>query len=317
MALTLTGLNIDVHTAGSPSRLVHDLTLRVDQGTTTAIVGESGSGKSITALSMMGLLTSWNTASSFTLDGILRLAEDEADLDLATATERDYDQIRGSRLSMIFQDPWTALNPITAIGRQLMESIRAHDRMSSADARLRGLELLEHVGIPEPEVKFRGYPHQLSGGQLQRIMIAMALSGRPQFLIADEPTTALDVTVQRGILQLLDRLRSDGMGIVLITHDLSVVASHSDRIIVMFDGRVLETGASRDVIFSPRHPYTHLLVSSVPTMDVEPGSHLITKDDVLSGGSGRFDPDQRERDEMRQVGEDHFVSSLFVADEHG
>lgn len=318
MAITVTDLNIGILKDRQTTRLVKDLSFAVDEGETLAIVGESGSGKSITALSLMGLLTSWNAASSFVLSGTMRLSgESEQVFDLASATERDYDRIRGSYLSMIFQNPWTALNPITSIGNQLVESISAHNPIVASVAQTRAIELMERVGIPQPAAKFHNYPHQLSGGQLQRIMIAMALSGHPRFLIADEPTTALDVTVQRGILRLLDDLRRDGMGIILITHDLSVVAAHSDRIAVMYDGLIVEYGASREVIFNPRHPYTHLLVSSVPTLDVEPGSRLVTKADVLSGRApgfdgGRFDPEQSELAELTQVSENHFVSSVFV-----
>ena len=318
MTIRLRNLHIGVHSANGVQPLVTDVSFHVDEGETLAIVGESGSGKSITALSLMGLLTAWNARSDFQVTGTLGLGRSAGDeIDLGTATDRDLDPVRARHLSIIFQDPWTALNPITSVGRQLVESIRAAGGPSPQGTWQRALELMHRVGIRDPEAKIGHYPHQLSGGQLQRVMIAMALAGQPRFLIADEPTTALDVTVQKGILSLLDGLRTDGMGIVLITHDLSVVAAHSARIVVMYGGRVVEHGPSREVIFHPAHPYTHLLVSSVPTMAVPPGSPLVTKTDILGGrglkpGIGRFDPDRTEESTLTQVGEDHFVSDVFV-----
>ncbi|GAB3762523.1 ABC transporter ATP-binding protein [Microlunatus parietis] len=318
MTLSLSGLTITVRADGTDRVLVADLSLEVEESRTIAVVGESGSGKSITALSVLGLLTSWYAASAFSVSGLLRIdGEPEYRLDLATARDVDFDAIRGRAVSMIFQDPWTALNPIRTVGRQLVESVRAHSTVTATEARTRAIDLLERVGIQQPAERYDSYPHQLSGGQLQRIMIAMALAGRPRFLIADEPTTALDVTVQRGILQLLDELRADGLGILLITHDLSVVAHHSDRIAVMYGGAIVESGRSRAVIADPRHPYTRLLISSVPTLDVEPGSRLVTKADVLAGRSidprlGRFDPEQRTDVELVRIADDHVVSRRFV-----
>ncbi|WP_152364440.1 ABC transporter ATP-binding protein [Microlunatus speluncae] len=325
MSLSVSDLTITVRGDGPDRTLVSGLSITVEESRTLAIVGESGSGKSITALSILGLLTSWHAASAFTVSGTLRIgpadpatAGPRHELDLASARDTDFDALRGSAVSIIFQDPWTALNPIRTVGRQLIESVRAHQQVAAAEARSRSLDLLERVGIHRPVERFGSYPHQLSGGQLQRIMIAMALAGRPRFLIADEPTTALDVTVQRGILRLLDELRSDGLGVLLITHDLSVVATHSDRIAVMYDGSIVESGRSRSVIADPRHPYTRLLISSVPTLSVAPGSRLITKADVLAGREldpriGRFDPEQREHAELVRVADDHLVSRRFVA----
>lgn len=317
MTVTVSGLTIDVATNGSSRRLLSDVSFDLRPGETLAIVGESGSGKTMTALTMMGLVNAWNSASSFAVSGFMELSDSDRTIDFSRASERDYDELRGSHMSMIFQDPWTALNPVTTVGRQLVESVRAHQRVPVSEASRRVIELMERVGIPGASQKFHSYPHQFSGGQLQRIMIAMALAGQPRYLIADEPTTALDVTVQRGILELLDELRQDGLGIVLITHDLSVVAAHSDRIAVMYNGWILESGPSRDVIFSPGHPYTHLLVSSVPTVSVGPGTHLVTKADALAGrlpdgGVGRFDPDQVGDSEVTQVSAGHYVSKRFI-----
>lgn len=316
--MRLDNLNIGVRRKDSLHPLVTDLSFHVTEGETLAIVGESGSGKTITALSLMGLLTSWNALTEFEVSGTLDLGQRSDDpIDLATATDDEFDKIRSRDLSIIFQDPWTALNPITSIGKQLVESICAHSGPAPDAPGEQAIELMDRVGIHEPHEKFHNYPHQLSGGQLQRVMIAMALASEPRFLIADEPTTALDVTVQKGILTLLDGLRRDGMGIILITHDLSVVAAHSARIVVMYGGQVVEYGASREVIFSPQHPYTHLLVSSVPTMTVEPGSPLVTKADVLAGrglkdGLGRFDPSQTESSAITEVSANHFVSDVFI-----
>ncbi len=324
MTLSVSDLTITVRGDGIGRTLVGGLSITVEESQTLAIVGESGSGKSITALSILGLLTSWHAASAFTVSGTLRISSNgpsgagaRHELDLATARDSDFDALRGSAVSMIFQDPWTALNPIRTVGRQVVESVRAHESVTVRQARSRALDLMERVGIHRPAERFDSYPHQLSGGQLQRIMIAMALAGRPRFLIADEPTTALDVTVQRGILRLLDELRADGLGVLLITHDLSVVATHSDRIAVMFDGSIVESGRSRSVIADPRHPYTHLLISSVPTMNVAPGSRLVTKADVLAGRAidpriGRFDPEQRDQHEIVHLTDDHVVSRRFV-----
>lgn len=317
MTIRLNNLHIGVHQPRQVQPLVTDVSFHVDEGETLAIVGESGSGKSITALSLMGLMTAWNARSDFEVSGSLDLGRHPGDtIDLAAATDQDFDPIRARHLSIIFQDPWTALNPITSVGRQLTESIRAHPA-PAASPRERALELMHRVGIQHPEEKIGNYPHQLSGGQLQRIMIAMALASEPRFLIADEPTTALDVTVQKGILALLDALRQDGLGILLITHDLSVVATNSARIVVMYGGQVVEYGPSREVIFNPAHPYTHLLVSSVPTLAAQPGSRLVTKEDILSGrglkpGIGRFDPHRTEASQTTQVGAEHFVSDVFV-----
>ena len=318
MTIRLHNLHIGVHQPGRVQPLVTDVSFHLDEGETLAIVGESGSGKSITALSLMGLMTAWNARSDFEISGSLDLGRHPEDtIDLAAATDQDFDPIRARHLSIIFQDPWTALNPIMSVGRQLTESIRAHSATPAAGAQQRALELMHRVGIQHPEEKIGNYPHQLSGGQLQRIMIAMALASEPQFLIADEPTTALDVTVQKGILALLDALRQEGMGILLITHDLSVVATNSARIVVMYGGQVVEYGPSREVIFNPAHPYTHLLVSSVPTLTAQPGSPLVTKADILSGrglnpGIGRFDPHRTVAGQTRQVGAGHFVSDVFV-----
>lgn len=316
--LELRDFSIDVVKRGEHRRLVTNVSLQINEGETVALVGESGSGKSVTAMSMMGLLTSWNKTSTFDTRGVLRLASDDIEIDLSHAGERQFDRIRGNRVAIIFQNPWAALNPIMSIGAQLVEAIQAHTPQPPQKARNRAVELMDRVSIPHPAERFSSYPHQLSGGQLQRIMIAMALAGDPSFLIADEPTTALDVTVQRGILELLDELRRDGLGILLITHDLSVVASHSDRIAVMYEGRVLERGKSRDVITAPAHPYTQLLVSSVPTSHSAPGEHLVTKADVMSGriggtDLGRFDPNQRSADEEVEVSGGHFASQLYTA----
>ncbi len=325
MTLSVSDLTITVRGDGVDRTLVSGLSITIEESQTLAMVGESGSGKSITALSLLGLLTSWHAASAFTVRGCLRIGPADPaepgprhEIELGTARDADFDALRGSAVSIIFQDPWTALNPIRTVGRQLIESVRAHQLVTAAEARSRALDLMQRVGVHQPAERFHSYPHQLSGGQLQRIMIAMALAGRPRFLIADEPTTALDVTVQRGILRLLDELRADGLGVLLITHDLSVVATHSDRIAVMYDGSIVESGPSRSVIADPRHPYTRLLISSVPTLSVAPGSRLVTKADVLAGWEidpriGRFDPEQREHDELVRLGDDHLVSRRFVA----
>ncbi|BCJ34790.1 ABC transporter ATP-binding protein [Actinocatenispora thailandica] len=241
---------------------VRGVDLDVHRGQLVALLGESGSGKSVTARAILGLSDARVDAEQ------LRLGE----LDLTALSEAQRRGVRGSRISLVFQDALSALNPVLTIGDQLGELFRAHRGMSRRAARARAVELLRTVGIPGPEQRVRGYPHQFSGGMRQRILIAMAIALEPDLLIADEPTTALDVTVQAQILDLLDRLRAErDMAVLLITHDLAVVSEVADHIAVMYAGRIVETGRTEDLLSHPAHPYTQALLRSVPRPDAAGG----------------------------------------------
>ncbi|MCA3423079.1 MAG: ABC transporter ATP-binding protein [Roseomonas sp.] len=248
-------------------RLVEDVSLQVQAGETLAIVGESGSGKTVTFTSALGLLPKPGRviAGQALLEGedLLQLAPEELR------------RRRGARIGMVFQDPLTGLNPVFRIGDQIIEVLRAHLPISRAEARERAIALLARVQIPDPARRVDDYPHQFSGGMRQRVLIAMAIALGPRVLIADEPTTALDVTVQAQVLDLLTDLReADGMAMVLITHDLGVVARQADRVAVMYAGRVVETGTVEEVFRAPRHPYTISLFRSIPDLESPAGAEL-------------------------------------------
>ncbi|WP_435829217.1 ABC transporter ATP-binding protein [Actinocatenispora sera] len=241
---------------------VRGVDLDVHRGQLVALLGESGSGKSVTARAILGLSDAQVSA------GELRLG----DLDLTALTEAQRRDVRGSRISLVFQDALSALNPVLTIGDQLGELFRRHRGLSRRAARAKAVELLRTVGIPGPEQRVRAYPHQFSGGMRQRILIAMAIALEPDLLIADEPTTALDVTVQAQILDLLDRLRAErDMAVLLITHDLAVVSEVADHIAVMYAGRIVETGPTEELLGHPAHPYTEALLRSVPRPDAAGG----------------------------------------------
>ncbi len=240
-------------------RAVRGVDLRIDAGQRVGLVGESGAGKSLTALAVMGLQPEgWQVDGQVMHDGV----------DLARISDREFSSRRGRTLSMIFQDPLSALNPTRRVGEQITWVIRRHTSASAQEARDQALELLVQMKLPRPEQLMRSFPHQLSGGQRQRIMIAMALSCYPQLIIADEPTTALDVTVQKKVLRLLDGAVKDrGSALLMITHDLPVIAAMCDYVAVMYGGRVVETGPVAEVFRRPRHPYTRGLLESQPTLD--------------------------------------------------
>jgi peptide/nickel transport system ATP-binding protein len=256
--LQVSGLNTVFHTRGGLVRAVRDISFSVDAGETLAIVGESGCGKTITALSLMRLIPTPPgeiVSGSVTVDGT----------DLLQLDEVAMRRMRGSKIAMIFQEPMTALNPLLTIGRQIAEMVVLHDKLPRRAARDRAVEMLYRVRIPEPERRVREYPHQMSGGMRQRAMIAMALACRPKILIADEPTTALDVTIQAQILDLIGDLRREfGTAVVLITHDLGVVAETANRVIVMYAGRKVEEAPVRELFAHPMHPYMNGLLSSIP-----------------------------------------------------
>ncbi|MCI9462868.1 MAG: ABC transporter ATP-binding protein [Lachnospiraceae bacterium] len=238
---------------------VDHICFHVDKGETVCIVGESGCGKSVTSLSIMGLLA----RNGKVTDGEIRFDGKN----LSDMSEKELDQIRGNRVTMIFQDPLTSLNPVFTVGSQIMESIRTHLGLSKKEAQERAQMLLEKVGMPDVKRTMRKFPHTLSGGMRQRAMIAMALSCNPELLIADEPTTALDVTIQAQIMKLLKELQKEnGMAVILITHDIGLVARMADRVLVMYAGQLIEEAPVKELFKNPRHPYTQALLSSVPTI---------------------------------------------------
>jgi oligopeptide/dipeptide ABC transporter ATP-binding protein len=248
------------HTDDGTVQAVNGVSFHVDAGETLGIVGESGCGKSVTAFSIMRLIPS--PPGRIAQGAVLLRGRDLLTID-AEAMRR----LRGNELSMIFQEPMTALNPVYTVGNQIMEAIRLHQGVGRKEARARAVQMLEKVGIPSPEQRVGEYPHQLSGGMRQRVMIAMALACNPAVLIADEPTTALDVTIQAQILDLLRGLQKEmGMAILLITHDLGVVAEMANRVAVMYAGKVVEYASARDLFRDPRHPYTIGLLESIPRM---------------------------------------------------
>ena len=242
---------------------VDGVSFTVERGEVVAIVGESGSGKSVTAMTLMGLTRSTNAR----FEGSARFDGQE----LVTASEHELESLRGAEIAMVFQDPMSSLDPVYRIGDQIVEQIRAHDPdISKAAAFDRTVELLERVGIPRARDRMRAYPHQFSGGMRQRVMIAMALSCDPAILIADEPTTALDVTIQAQILRELSELRAEtGAGIILVTHDLGVVADIADRVLVMYAGRIVEQADVVELFRAPAHPYTAALMDSLPRLDLK------------------------------------------------
>jgi len=268
--LEVTGLAVDIPTEAGALHAVRDVSLTVRRGETLCVVGESGCGKSLTSLAIMGLLppTARRSARRLALAGE----------DLQTAPTRRLRALRGDRMAMIFQDPMTCLNPAWTIGNQLEEIFTRHGKGNRRAARDRAVALLERVGIANAAGRLAQYPHQLSGGLRQRVMIAMALMCSPDLVLADEPTTALDATIQLGILQLLAELQAElRMGLMLVTHDLGVVARIADRVAVMYAGEVVEEGTARTVFTAPRHPYTRGLIDCIPQPDrMAPGQRLGT-----------------------------------------
>jgi len=267
MLLEVAALNVDLPTPAGARRVVRGASFMLDSGQTLGIVGESGSGKTLTALAIMGLLPDGATASGAILfEG----------RDLIQTSEAQMQELRGDRIAMIFQEPMTALNPLQSVGRQIAEPQLLHRGMSKAAARGEAVRLLRRVGVPEPERRARAYPHELSGGQRQRAMIAMALSCAPRLIIADEPTTALDVTVQAQILDLLAELREQSdMALILVSHDLAVIAQNCERVLVMYGGMAMESGRTEDVLTRPAHPYTKALLQARPRIGAPRGERLM------------------------------------------
>ena len=264
-------------------KALNDVSIHLNDGEVLGIVGESGSGKSVTAYSLMGLTAYPGKLVGGTIDFNGHRIND--------LSEKEFRKIRGNEVSIIFQDPMTSLNPVYTIGNQIMEVILLHTDKNKEQARARAKELLELVGINEPEKRLKQYPHELSGGMRQRVMIAIALACDPKLLIADEPTTALDVTIQAQIFELMMELKEKlGMAIIMITHDLGVVASMCDRIAVMYAGRIVEYGTTDDIFYNPKHEYTKGLLKSIPRLDAKEHERLVpiegTPIDLLNPPAG-------------------------------
>ncbi|MEN0664418.1 ABC transporter ATP-binding protein [Caldifermentibacillus hisashii] len=275
--LQVENLKVEFRTAKGPVTAVRSISFHVDKGETLCIVGESGCGKSITSLSIMGLLPQ----NGNIVEGSIKLENDK----LVGLTDEQLQSYRGNKISMIFQEPMTALNPVFTIGYQLQEPLLIHKKISKKEAKQASIELLRKVGIPNPEEKINQYPHQLSGGMRQRVMIAMALACEPLLLIADEPTTALDVTIQAQILDLIEELKEQmGMGVIFVTHDMGVVAEIADRVMVMYAGEVVEMSDAQTIFANPKHPYTQGLLAAVP--DVEADAHELN---VIPGSMPNLD----------------------------
>jgi len=306
-------------------RAVDELSFSVGQGETLAIVGESGCGKSMTAFSLLRLVPDPGQIDGGQVKFRGR--------DLMSLSEREMRQVRGAQISMIFQEPMTSLNPVYSVGAQIGEVLRLHRKLSRRAARARAIELLQLVGIPSPETRVDGYPHQLSGGMRQRVMIAMALACEPALLLADEPTTALDVTIQAQILDLLRRLQAElGMSIVFITHDLGVVAEFANRVVVMYAGRVVESASVSELFRAPKHPYTQGLLASVPPMtgdkprrlttiegmvpsldQLPPGCRFAQRCALRQGGGAEFERCDVEEPALLDVGGGHLSRCHFSA----
>lgn len=267
--IQVNNLKAEFQTFAGTVNAVNGVSLGLNEGEILALVGESGCGKSVTALSLMGLISSPPgrvSGGEVWFDG----------RDLLKLSEKEMRSVRGNNIAMIFQDPMTSLNPVMTVGRQIAEVLKIHTDLGTTAIRDRAIELLEHVGVPAARERLDNYPHEFSGGMRQRVMIAMALSCNPKLLIADEPTTALDVTIQAQILDLIDRLRHElGMAVIMITHDLGVVARIADRVGVMYAGRIVEAGTVQDILMSPRHPYTMGLLETLPRLDLDEDRRLV------------------------------------------
>ena len=275
--LQINNLTTEFDTDEGRVRAVDDVSFSTETGRTLGIVGESGCGKSVTALSIMRLLPQ---PMGQIVAGSVQFQGSE----LTQLSIEEMEKVRGARIGMVFQEPMTALNPVHTIGRQLTEVLLLHKSLTAQDATRAGIDILDRVGIPSPDIRMGEYPHQLSGGMRQRVVIAMALACEPELLIADEPTTALDVTIQAQILELIGELQKDiGMSVVMITHDLGVIAETCDDVVVMYAGKVVEQANVFEIFERPSHPYTQGLMASIPTLATPPKSRLSVIEGIVPG----------------------------------
>lgn len=316
--LDVKDLSVTFQTQSGTVQAVRNVSFSVNKGETIAIVGESGSGKSVTSKAIMGLIPS--PPGKITNGEIVF-----QDKNIATASEKEWQKIRGQEIAMIFQDPMTSLNPTMTIGKQIIESMVKHRKLSKQEATKEALELLTLVGISQPETRFKQYPHQFSGGMRQRAMIAIALACQPQLLIADEPTTALDVTIQAQILELMkDIQKKTDTSIIFITHDLGVVANVADRVAVMYAGKIVEMGTVDDIFYNPQHPYTWGLLASMPSLEESdeelyaiPGSPPDLSKPVKGDAFAPRNPmalkiDFEEEPPMFQVSDTHYAATWLL-----
>lgn len=314
--LQVNNLTISFRTNEGMVQAVRDVSFDLHRGETLAIVGESGSGKSVTARSLMGILAANAVVESGSI-----LYED---VDLLKLKEDQFHKYRGNKLGMIFQDPLSSLNPIMKIGKQLTESMRLNGKISKKDARERALKLLAGVGISDPERRYEQYPFELSGGMRQRIVIAIALSANPEILICDEPTTALDVTIQAQILELINEIKAERqLSVIFITHDMGVVANMADRIAVMYAGKIVEYGTADEIFYEPAHPYTWALLASIPDLDTKeklesipgtpPNMLFPPKGDAFaSRNKYAMEIDFEEQPPMFQISPTHFAATWLL-----
>ena len=325
--LDIKNLDISFRTNAGTVHAIRGVNLNLCKGETVAIVGESGSGKSVTMKAAMGLLDANATINSGEiLYTYTNTSGEEVTVDLLKMSKKEMRQhINGKRIAMVFQDPMTSLDPTMTIGRQIMESMFLHKKMSREAAKERALELLQLVGIPDAEKRFKNYPHQLSGGMRQRVVIAIALSADPNVLICDEPTTALDVTIQAKILELImDIQKKMGLSVIYITHDLGVVAKVADYVDVMYAGKIVEVGNVNEIFFEPKHPYTWGLLSAMPDLDTDeerlysiPGSppnllHEPKGDAFTARNRFAMAIDEKAEPPMFQVSRTHFAATWLL-----
>jgi len=311
--LKVSNLSTHFRTERGIVKAVDDVSFTLKRGETIGIVGESGSGKSVTALSLMQLIP--NPPGKIANGTIEFNHPEKGIIDLITLNKKEMQDERGNSISMIFQEPMTSLNPVFTCGNQVMEAIQLHQKVSSQEAKKRTIELFIKVELPRPEAIFNSYPHQISGGQKQRVMIAMAMSCNPSILIADEPTTALDVTVQARILELMQQLRDENnMGILFITHDLGVVAEIADKVIVMYQGKIVEQGTVFEIFSNPKHPYTKGLLACRPKLDIRLKVLPIVSDFMEVNAQGAFLEKERKFSSIGEAILFNYVSDEDLAD---
>lgn len=269
--LSVKNLSVSFGVHGGVVQAVRNLDFELYEGETLAIVGESGSGKSVATKALMGMIASNGDYTSGSIEYNMNRGNGKEEIvDIVKMSEKELQNIRGKQIAMIFQDPMTSLNPVMSIGKQIAEGAIKHQGLSKAEAKKKAIELISLVGISDPELRYKQYPHQFSGGMRQRIVIAIALACNPRILICDEPTTALDVTIQALILELINDLqKKTGVAVIFITHDLGVVANVADRVLVMYAGKMVEIGTSDEVFYKPMHPYTWGLLGSMPSLDTD------------------------------------------------